>query len=100
MTKRKPPEGTMSNPATEPAPPTAPEATAAAAAPAPVTPEPVAELVERTPISEAEAERLVYRYIGTDAFDGIPARDLTVLDIERLEPSQRRELVPPRYERA
>lgn len=42
------------------------------------------------PISEKEAAKAVYRYRGPGSISGVPARDLTILDVERLTPDQLR----------
>lgn len=40
------------------------------------------------PITEDDANKVVYRYVGPGVVSGIPDRDLTVLDAERLVPGQ------------
>jgi hypothetical protein len=44
-------------------------------------------------LTEAEAYAVAYRYVGNgDSVVGIPARDLTVIDIENLDVGLRREV--------
>jgi hypothetical protein len=49
------------------------------------------------PISEKDAAKALYRYRGKGTISGVPARDLTVLDVERLTPDQLRAAIvaPP-----
>lgn len=52
------------------------------------------------PISEEDANKVVYRFIGHGGVTGVPERDLTVLDVERLVPEQIRLMTvaaPGRY---
>jgi hypothetical protein len=49
--------------------------------------------VQPEPIDVKAAEAVVYRYSGTGAIAGVPPRDLTRLDAERLVPEQIRAMV-------
>jgi hypothetical protein len=57
----------------------------------------IALAAEPEPISVEESERVLYRYRGPGAISGIPPRDLTILDVERLTPDQLRAAIvaPP-----
>ena len=62
------------------------EATKAAEADPPPPPP-----AEPPTLTAEDAERVVYRYVGPAEVYGIPARDLTALDVARLTPSQLRD---------
>lgn len=72
----------------EPTAPPEPQPDAATEGAAP--PEPPAQ---PEPIAADEAARVVFRYRGPGGVMGVPPRDLTRLDVERLAPEQLRELV-------
>jgi hypothetical protein len=88
--EQKPDANADAAPPVDATPTTPPEPQPDAAVETAAPPEPPAQ---PEPIAADEAETVVYRYRGPGTVAGVPPRDVTRLDVERLVPEQIRAMV-------